>query len=151
MESLGQHYDTLHGFLLNWGFWYLIIAERHRVIHSDSQKVPRRYVTQLGWMSPPKVGSLVWFLVPLRILNFEFFHGCCWENFSLYRRDRFFPSLTYNVIRSLFSKHLRDGLSVGDATLLRHSSRCSHTHTACCAGHEHGMSETQLMVPNLAR
>ena len=52
--------EVLNGFFwaAQWnvsveGFGYLVIAVS-RVTHGDSQKVPRRYVTQLGWMSPAK-------------------------------------------------------------------------------------------------
>ena len=84
MEPFGQHSDTLHWFLLNWGFWYFVIA-----VSIGWFIVIPRHVTQLGRMSPEKVGSLVWFLVTLGF-GILHFHGYCWENFShfsLYRRD----------------------------------------------------------------
>ena len=59
-------------------------CRQHRVVHSDSQKVPRRYITQFGWMSPKKVGSLVWFLV---CLGFFAFSRLLLGKISHYRRD----------------------------------------------------------------
>ena len=42
------------------------------MIHGDSQKVPGRYVTQLGWMSPPKKLAAGVILGPFGMLNFTF-------------------------------------------------------------------------------
>ena len=74
MESFGAHNDMLHCFCMNWWFWYVVIAvgRKHRVIHADSQKVPGRYVTQLGWMSPAKSWRFGVIIVLLGTMNFAF-------------------------------------------------------------------------------
>ena len=73
MESFEQHNDTLHWFLMGWGFWYLVIA----VSIGWFNAIPRGF---LGGMSPKKLAvwcdsSFVW--------DSLHFHGYCWENFSL--------------------------------------------------------------------
>ena len=42
------------------------------MIHGDSQKVPGRYVTQVGWMSPQKSWQFGVILGSFGMLNFTF-------------------------------------------------------------------------------
>ena len=70
--------------------------------HGDSQKVLKRYVTQLGGMSPPKSWQFGVIIVPLGILTFDEF--CTFTSvLGAFRTidEMFFSNLT--LIRSLFN------------------------------------------------
>ena len=134
MDSFGPHNETYESRVL-----IPCSCLKHRVIHGDSQKVPRRYVTQLGWMSPAKKLA-VWcdycYLSDSEFCIFTTSVG----RISHYRRDGFFSHLT--LIPSLF----RDFSS----TLFSVLANCMSCRACTTAWHSYNHKPCEVVFDHLS-
>ena len=128
MDSFGPHNETCELRAL-----IPCNCRKHRVIHGDSQKVPRRYVTQLGWCPQQKSWQFGVTIVAFGILNFAFSRLLLGKFLTI--DEIVFPFHIWLPV--ILLSRLFFNIVLGACTFY------------VVQGMNHCMSQLQLMVPNL--